>query len=398
VAFTVDDHSEIGRTLRQIRHARGKSLAVVAGLAGISKQYLSMIELGERAVERRSLIVALANALEVAPNEITGSALPVPREREDDHALTEVRLALLGVSLDEPCGEVQPVEQLTARVTGILVAQNDCRTGIVGAALPSLIRDLHATVNAHRDERDVLRLLTLAHMQGTQAWLTVVGAPPDLAWQAAMLTRHSAEHLDEPVSLAVSAYGMALGLISVGAFELASRPLAAVDMPLVTPEDMQVAGSLALASSLLAAARKEPAQQTSALEHAAELADRTGEGNALGFGFGPSNVGVWRLQCALEAGDPAEAARIAETVDAQALTVRAREAVYWRDYGRALARLPKQRDTAVMMLRKAERISPEHVHRHPFTRSTIAELLVRAKRDAVGRELRGLAYRAALPM
>ena len=118
----------------------------------------------------------------------------------------------------------------------------------------------------------------------------------------------------------------------------------------------------------------------------------------LGFGFGPSNVGVWRMQGALEAGEYAEAATIAETVSPDALTVRARQAVYWREYGRALARLPKQRDTAVMMLRKAERISPEHVHRHPFTKSMLAELLSRAKRDAVGRELRGLAYRSGLPV
>ncbi|WP_223839934.1 hypothetical protein [Saccharopolyspora pogona] len=76
--------------------------------------------------------------------------------------------------------------------------------------------------------------------------------------------------------------------------------------------------------------------------------------------------------------------------------MRARQAVYWRERGRALARLPKKNDDAVMMLRRAECISPEHVHRHPFTRSTVAELVVKAKRDAVGRELRGLAYRAGM--
>jgi hypothetical protein len=102
------------------------------------------------------------------------------------------------------------------------------------------------------------------------------------------------------------------------------------------------------------------------------------------------------MQGALETGEYAEAARIAETVDPSALTVRAREAVYWREYGRSLAHLPKQRDAAVLMLRRAERISPDHVHRHPFTRDTLTELLSRAKRDAVGRELRGMAYRAGL--
>jgi transcriptional regulator with XRE-family HTH domain len=371
---------------------------VVAGLAGISRSYLSRLESGERALDRRSLILALADALDVAPSEITGSVLVIPGERDDDRALNQVRLTLLAVSVDEPHGEVQPVEQLTARVNEVLAAQNDCRSAVVGTALPSLIRDLHTTANGHRDEREVLRLLTLAHMQCTQAWLTMVGAPMDLSWQAATLARHAAQRLDEPVSLAVSVFGTSLGLLSAGAFDMASRTLASVEMPMVTVEDMQLAGMLGLASSLVSAARKDHAEQASALEYAADLAERTGETNVLGFGFGPSNVGVWRMQGALEAGEYAEAATIAEAVSPDALTVRARQAVYWREYGRALARLPKQRDTAVMMLRKAERISPEHVHRHPFTKSIVAELLSRAKRDAVGRELRGLAYRSGLPV
>jgi hypothetical protein len=39
-----------------------------------------------------------------------------------------------------------------------------------------------------------------------------------------------------------------------------------------------------------------------------------------------------------------------------------------------------------------------HTLRNPFVRDVLAELLVRARRDAVGRELRGMAYRAGLPV
>lgn len=117
-----------------------------------------------------------------------------------------------------------------------------------------------------------------------------------------------------------------------------------------------------------------------------------GETNLLGFGFGPSNVAVWRMQCALEVGDHAEAAAIAESVDAEALTVRARQAVYWREYGRALARLPKRRDAAVMMLRRAEQISPEHVHLL-HTRRTDSEGETRRSRSRAPRH--GLPSRPA---
>ena len=83
---------------------------------------------------------------------------------------------------------------------------------------------------------------------------------------------------------------------------------------------------MALASSLVSAARDDASERTAASEHAAELAEGTGETNIVGFSFGPSNVAVWRMQIALEAGDHAEAARIATTVNPEALTVRARRA------------------------------------------------------------------------
>ncbi|MGH3429593.1 MAG: hypothetical protein ACRDQZ_18835, partial [Mycobacteriales bacterium] len=75
-----------------------------------------------------------------------------------------------------------------------------------------------------------------------------------------------------------------------------------------------------------------------------------------------------------------------------------RQSQYWVDYGRALARLPRRSDDAVMALRRAERLFPVRVHRNPFARDVIGELVVRSRRDAVGRELRGMAYRAGLPV
>ena len=49
-----DEARTIGRRVRQIRYARGKSLVVIAGLAEISKSHLSRIERGERALDSRA--------------------------------------------------------------------------------------------------------------------------------------------------------------------------------------------------------------------------------------------------------------------------------------------------------------------------------------------------------
>jgi len=386
----------IGHTLRQIRRARGKSLTVVAGLAGISPSYLSRLESGERALDRRSLILALANALEVAPGDITATAITTGGELEEDRSLNGVRLALLSISMGQPGGQVVPLKILGQRVTTVLTAQRDCDYALVGTELPGLLRDLHTTLEAGRDGRELLRLVALTHIQGTQAWLGDIGAPLDLAWQAVSLAQRATERLDEPLSGAVTAFGTAFGLLGAGGFDLAARTLSAVDPGTATSEDMQVSGMLTLTSSLVSAAKGDTAKRYAALDHAAELAARTGDGNALWFGFGPSNVGVWRMSVALEAGEHAEAARIAETINPEALPSPTRVSAYYREYGRALARLPKRRDDAVMMLRRAELISPARIHRHPFMRSVLAELLAKAKRDAIGRELRGMAFRAGL--
>jgi len=390
--------TDVGSTLRQIRHARGKSLAVVAGLSGISPSYLSRLESGDRALDRRSLILALANALDVAPSEITRPTVTTAGELEEDQSLHGVRLALLSASMGVPGGEVRPMEALTHSATEILEAQRLCDYALVGQRLPGLIRDLHTTLDGGRHVRELRRLVVLVHVQGTQAWLGDTGASLDLAWQAVAQAQEAAERLDEPLYTAVSAFGTAFGLLSAGGFDLAARVLTESDPGTVTPADRELSGMLALASSLVAASRERHAERWAALDHAADLAGSAGEGNALWFGFGPSNVGVWRMSVALEAGEHAEAAKIAQTVNPNALPSPTRRGAYYREYGRALARLPKQRERAVQMLRQAELISPARIHRHPFMRSVLSELLAKAKRDAIGRELRGMAYRAGVPV
>ena len=87
------DARTIGQRLRRIRSARRKSLRVVAGLAGISKSTLSQVERGERALDSLSEIVALANALQIAPSELTKLPVPAPANGDTDAGVQAVRLA-----------------------------------------------------------------------------------------------------------------------------------------------------------------------------------------------------------------------------------------------------------------------------------------------------------------
>ncbi len=93
------------------------------------------------------------------------------------------------------------------------------------------------------------------------------------------------------------------------------------------------------------------------------------------------------------------AARIAEGLRPETHLLRSRQAAYWVTYGQALSRLRGRHEDAINAFRRAELISPHHVLRDPITREVLAELLPRTRRDSpAGRELRGMAYRAGLPV
>ncbi|MGH3942237.1 MAG: hypothetical protein ACRDTG_27180 [Pseudonocardiaceae bacterium] len=163
-----------------------------------------------------------------------------------------------------------------------------------------------------------------------------------------------AEDRDTPIALGLAAHGATRVLLATGAFEPVKADLAAVDMPTTTAESMQLAGMLALSHSLVAAADSHPADADAAVQHAAELAARTGEGTAFGLGFGPTNVGLWRmeagLEIGLEIGDHELVTALAKGLNPDVHPYRSRQSSYWRDYGRALAGVRGRHDDAVLGL------------------------------------------------
>jgi hypothetical protein len=271
--------------------------------------------------------------------------------------------------------------------------------GKVGATLPVLIRDLHTSIAAGRDVAELLDLAVLLHAGATVAWLRVAGAELDLRSQASLLALRAAQERDTPTALGLATWGGVHVMISGGEFDLAQAELDAVSVPTNTPASIQLAGTLALCRSYVASTDSRPGDVDTPLELAAELAERTGEGNAYWLGFGPTNVGIWRMAAARETGDHQRVVSIAETLRPDVYADRSLQARYWVTYGRALSKLRRRSDDAVLAFRRAEAISPHHVHREPFVREALAGLLARSRRDSpAGRQLRRMAYRAGLPV
>jgi transcriptional regulator with XRE-family HTH domain len=386
------DDRTIGQRLRSIRKSRRLSLAVVAGLAGTSAPTLSRIENGLLALDSHQLIVALAKALRVAPSDLTKLPVPAPANGHTDTAIDAIRHALLAVSFGRLDGEVQPVEQLRERFQ----VMNTGDFEVYRAMLPSLIADMHTTLAQRQHMPELLPLAIMLHGVSNGRFLYVSGAPLDLRGQDAVLARTLAEELGDPTMLGLVARDAASVLMDSGRFDLARDELSAVEVPTGSSAGMQLSGKLALERSLVAAADSQPAESAAALRYAAELAERTGEGDAFVMGFGPVSVGVARMAAALESGDSDEAIRVARTVDPRRHAYPSVRATYWLDYGRALTRV--HRDDAARALLRAERLHKTLTLRNPFIRDTLAELVAHSKDDELGRDIRGMAYRAGLPV
>jgi hypothetical protein len=175
------------------------------------------------ALDSISEIVALADALQIAPSELMRLPVPAPANGETDSAINAVFLALMAARRSRPGGQVVPVKVLRTRVMATVDAHCRCdRGGEVGAALPSLIRDLHTSIAAARDVAELLDLAVLLHSNATVGWLRVVGpASIELREMAAELAFRAAEQRDTPEARGLAMWGGLYTMVTAGAVDLA---------------------------------------------------------------------------------------------------------------------------------------------------------------------------------
>jgi len=404
-AMHTQEARTIGQRLCEIRIWRGKTLRVIAERAGITESYLCRLELGRCQVARRSLLEALAAALEVAPGELTGAhELTSAKGMGEVHAaVVALRVALADNALDDPADDVArswPELAMTLHwVNSALRPAADYAA--MGLVLPDLIADLHAvatTVPAHR--RDALAGLLDVYTAVTFTAKHL--GEPDLATVAAMHARAVAAVLDSPAHIALAELLRAHAVSSPA--RARSLVLAAHAADRVAPSvgiDLDAAemyGMLHLTCALNAAALRRPAESADHQAEAADVAARVGAGTNFGHqSFGVANLGFWRVHLAVERGEGGKVRELARNVDPSAVKLGpSRRAAYYTDLGRGLATERAHRQDAVAALRTAEQLAPQRVRANPFARETVVSLLRHVQKDAIGRELRGMAYRMGI--
>jgi transcriptional regulator with XRE-family HTH domain len=387
----------IGLAVRRARHSRGLTLEQLAGLVGRSKAWLSMIENGQRPLDKRADIAALASALEVSADALLGQPAPEIQPGRQTPNLLPLRAVLLDGSPDDPPDmPARPVATLRALNGELDAALRKTDYDTMHRALPELIGELevHAATADGPARDEALRQLILAC--GSASIMLRHFGHTDLGWIAAERGRQAAVILQDPAWTGAAAYEAAHARSS------ANKPRALMVAPRVADElephigdsafARQVYGMLRLSSALSRAVEGDHAAADDHAAEAARTAASLGDRPDAFELFGPANVGVWRASFAVEAGNAEAALRYASGVEPRALASANRRAALGIEKARALAMLGKDTD-AITELRRAERLSPQQVHNYPLVRELVTSMLQRARHHAGGRDLRGLAWR-----
>jgi transcriptional regulator with XRE-family HTH domain len=395
--MAVDDISKIGARVRAVRMRQGMSLGALADASGVSKGHLSRIERGERNLDRRSMLQAIADALRTPVEELTGQPY-APRNRSESaaHAAAlDVRDVLIGTELGErPDGAARPVAVLRRELWRAEQLQGACDYAGFGPLLPGLLSDAHAAALGE-DREAGLSLLVRACML-VDPLCTTTGHH-ELSWLAAERAYAAAQWSEDAALVGAANVLRGFALMKLGrrprerALVIVTRGAEELERHPTTEESAEVLGMLHLIAASVhnAAGRVEAADER--IGEAGALAEFTGDGNAYNLWFGPANVGVWRVAMAVERGEGGIVAELAAGVN-DAMLKPSRRVAMLTNLGRALARERDRHQEAVQTFLRAEALGPQRVHVDPFTREAIASLLTAAG----GSELRGLARRAGV--
>jgi transcriptional regulator with XRE-family HTH domain len=403
------DEATIGARLRALRRWRGKTQTELAGLAGLSPSFISMVETGQRPLDRRSHIAALASALRVSETDLVGGPhLSADRQQSDPHmSIPALRVAIFSNTLTSAVTErARALTDLARAVAGeVRPACRDANYLRAGQLLPSLIDELHVHVAEPADEAALrLALETLVDACIAAEETANVLGYTDLAHAAAARAMDAAAILGDPVQQGKAAWAHVMTLPRDG---MPERKLAVAERAAhqLEPHARQGLGVQALGMLTLTAAMAAAVvhQETTAgvwLDEADALASRVPDTPMVNWQlFSTTNVGIWRVQVGCERGlAGAGMLELAGRVDVSRVGAHSqRRAAFLADTGRGLARDPRTRREAVQWLLRAESAAPQWIRNNPAARESVAYLLDRATATAGGRELRGMAARMGVP-
>jgi transcriptional regulator with XRE-family HTH domain len=393
----------IGERVARARIARGIDQETLAGLVGRSASWVSKIERGVLPLDRKSVVLKLAEVLEVDANLLEGrSQAPlVPGDLGRPVIVGELRQALMrwatpAIGPARATGR-HPLSALRRRVDDANRLRQDAKFSDLAVSLPTLLQDLQDAASDAESAADqnTVQALAAEAMHDARAMTKKLGHL-DLAWMSAELAGQAARRTDDPLLAAANAWN------HIEVYKAANAPgparalaLATIDqladgLGTATPGHLSLWGTMHLQAGLIAAYWNNREDAVAHLHEAGEAARRLGrDANHYDTMFGPTNVAIHHIAVAVELGNATTAIDRARQVDASRLG-RERRARLAIDLARAYEHARKH-DRALASLLAAEKLAPDYVRPHPLVREIIGAQLRRTTP-----ELRSLAKRVGV--
>lgn len=395
----------IGQQVRAIRARRGISQQVLADRAGLSRGAIAKYENGERPIDSRRTLLALASALGVTIGDLT-------RHEQDKldpstagfHAvvpeLETVMWTRGNVTDTRPPRSLDQLAALSQKATKL---RNDCDYAALGPMLVPMLTDAYRHVrgaDSTNSERAWDVLGTIGY--GVASALRARGYHA-LAWNAAQEAWQAASHVDGVASLAAAAFSQGQIMLSrpgalAAALTTTSATAEKIAADVQTAGEIETYGMLHLQSSMVAATMggdPEP-YLAEAAEQASRLAGaRPSTSLARNDSFGPANVQLWRMSAAVERREPGQVLALAPTLSPDDLPNEGRKAQYFVEIGRAHAMQRNYRESMYALLR-AEHVAPQHVRTMPPVRELVGHMMRKARRDLTTGDLGRLAQRVGV--
>ncbi|MFD7972088.1 helix-turn-helix domain-containing protein [Streptomyces clavifer] len=391
-----------GERIRERRTGMGRTQAAVAGLCGITTDYLSQIERGLKCPSSE-VVSRLAAELKVPVGYLLGDdqpARPAPRSTPG----ADVVRALLGQHLRPASTDLVP-GGLRDRLEEAWRTWQTSATRFtdVETVLPDLIgaieTALRTTRRAPAERRDVQRLA--ADLYGLLRSYCRRTGRTDLSLMVTDRALRAAEEADDPLRIAVAKWNLGHALLSQPGQEddaayvarTAAEHLAQV-LP-TSPEAAAVRGALELVS-VVAEARtgRAWAARDRLTTRVLPLARRSGEGNVGRTVFGPTNTMLHAVSVEMTDGDAAEGLRLADRVDTSRLPSLERQFTFGLEVARCYDL--RRDDAAVLVhLLELEALAPQDLQRNPLGRTLAISLVCRA-RPTYRRQAAALAERLQL--
>jgi transcriptional regulator with XRE-family HTH domain len=378
----------IGARVRAARAAKHQTKVVVAGLSGITTDYLYQIERGKK-LPTIPVLAQLAQVLNVPLSQL----IDEPGAPASDRPSTTDAGMLLYRALTQPIVPYEPssVAELHRHVRSVwqIWQTSPYRYSKLVNQLPVLITDTALAEQCYQseDERPERRQVQCcaADLYGLLRTVAKRVGRVDLSLLVADRAIRAAEAADDPHRLAAAQWNLAHVLLAdhedEGA-EAVAMQAAATLAPFVQAGDVDAAalcGALTLLGAVASVRQGEVWRARERVQAVVPLAERTGERNVYWTAFGPTNVAMYAVSVEVEAGETADALRLAEQVEHDRSPSIERRVAFLIEQARGYS---QRRDyaSALVLLHTASREAPEDVVHRPAAHQLLRTVIQHGRR------------------